>query len=166
VRLFVALRPPPDAVAHLQAQLPQWPSAPERWHLTLAFLGEVADARPVDRALAAALDGAPAPELRLVGSGTFGRRTMWVGLDGDLAGLQELGGKVSAGVRQAGVPLERRRYRPHLTVGRGGRPDPARLSGYCGPDWTAREVELVHSELGRTVVHTVLARYPLAVTGP
>ncbi len=54
--------------------------------------------------------------------------------------------------------LEERRYRPHLTV---GRLDPALLSGYRGPTWTAREVELVRSDLGRPVVHTVLARYPL-----
>jgi 2'-5' RNA ligase len=162
VRLFVSLRPPPEAVTHLRAELPQWPSAPERWHTTLAFLGDVAVPEPVDEALAAALDGAPAPQLRLAGSGTFGSRTVWVGLDGDLDDLQELARRVSAAVRQAGVRLERRRYRPHLTVGRGGRPDPARLSGYRGPQWTAREVELVRSDLGRTASHTVLARYPLA----
>jgi 2'-5' RNA ligase len=166
VRLFVALRPPSDAVAHLQAQLTQWPSAPERWHLTLAFLGEVPDDAAVDRALATALAGAPSPELCLAGSGTFGQRAVWVGLDGDLDGLQELARRVSAAVRQAGVPLERGHYRPHLTVGRAGRPDPARLRSYRGPAWTAREVELVRSDLGRTVSHTVLARYPLVVTGP
>ena len=160
----MALRPSPDAVADLRVQLPQWPSPPERWHVTLAFLGEVADAGAVDAALAAQLRGAPAPELVLAGSGTFGR-TVWVGLDGDLDRLQQLAGQVAGAVRRAGVPLERRRFRPHLTVGRRGRPDPARLSGYRRPAWTAPEVELVRSDLGRTVVHTVIACYPLA-TGP
>jgi 2'-5' RNA ligase len=165
VRLFVALRPPREALADLESRLPQWPGAPERWHLTLAFLGDVPAVEPVDAELAAELAGAPAPELVLAGSGTFGR-TVWVGLDGELDRLQELARRVSSAVRRAGVPLERRRYRPHLTVGRGGRPDPARLSGYRGPAWTAREVELVRSDLGRTVTHTVLARYPLTSPSP
>ena len=160
MRLFVSLRPPPEAVADLQAELAQWPSPPDRWHLTLAFLGEVADAGPVDAALAAGLAGAPSPELRLAGSGTFGR-TVWVGVDGDLDGLHELAHRTSVAVRQAGVPLERRRFRPHLTVGRAGRPDPARLRGYRGPAWRAGPVQLVRSDLGRTVTHTVLADYPL-----
>jgi len=161
VRLFVALRPPAKAVSHLRSQLLQWPGPPERWHTTLAFLGEVPEVEPVDLALAGALDGAPELELVLAGSGTFGRQAVWVGLDGELDGLQELARRVAAAARQAGVPLQRRRFRPHLTVGRAGRPDPARLRGYRGPVWTAREVELVRSDLGRTVTHTVLARYPL-----
>jgi 2'-5' RNA ligase len=157
----VAVRPSPEAVGHLRAQVPQWPSPPERWHVTLAFLGEVPDADPVAEALAAALEGAPAPELLLAGSGTFGRQAVWVGLDGELEGLQELARRAHAAAGVAGVPLERRPFRPHLTVGRGGRPDPARLSGYRGPTWTAREVELVRSELGRTATHTVVARFAL-----
>ena len=40
MRTFLAVRPPAPALEHLQAVLPRWPSAPERWHLTLAFLGE------------------------------------------------------------------------------------------------------------------------------
>lgn len=36
-----------------------------------------------------------------------------------------------------------------------------RLSRYRGPDWRAREVELVRSDLHPRVVHTVLERYPL-----
>ena len=158
MRLFVSLRPPPDALDHLRAQLPQWPGPPDRWHVTLAFLGEVAEAGPVDAALGQALAGAPAPELRLAGSGTFGR-VVWVGLEGELDVLARLAALVSAAARQAGVALERRRFRPHLTVGHGGRPDPARLSGYRGPTWTAGEVELVRSDLGSTVTHTGLGRY-------
>lgn len=160
MRLFVSLRPPPDAVAHLRAALPQWPGPPDRWHVTLAFLGD-ADPAPVDEALATALDGVPPVELALAGSGTFGRGPVWVGVAGDLGGLHALAARVTAAARGAGIVLDERRYRPHLTVGSRGRPDPARLSGYRGPTWTAREVELVRSDLGRAVVHTVLARYPL-----
>ena len=60
---------------------------------------------------------------------------------------------------RAAVQLEDRPYRPHLTVGR--RVDRAALADYRGPTWTASEVELVRSDLGREVRHTVLERYAL-----
>jgi 2'-5' RNA ligase len=157
----VALRPPPSAVAHLRAQRPRWPTAPERWHLTLAFLGDVDDVAAVDRQLADRLEGFPTFPLRLRGSGTFRGGPVWVGVDGDVPALQRLAATVGSAARAAGVALERRAYRPHLTVGRRGHPDPRSLASYEGPSWRAREVELVRSDLGRTVTHTVLERYPL-----
>ena len=162
MRLFVALRPPPGAVAHLRAQQARWPSPPERWHVTLAFLGDVADAEPVHERMREQVAGRPGFDLRLEGSGTFGRNgPVWVGIGGDVDALRDLAAEVAAAVRAAGVELERRAYRPHLTVGKRGHPSPALLSSYRGPTWRACEVELVRSDLGRTVVHTVLQRYPL-----
>jgi 2'-5' RNA ligase len=162
VRLFVALRPPPEAIGDLRARLPRWPSAPDRWHLTLAFLGELAGPEQVQDELAVRVAGSPAFDLRLEGSGTFGRNgPVWVGVTGDTDALHDLAVHVAAAARAAGVHLERRTYTPHLTVGKRGHPNPATLAGYRGPTWTAREVELVRSDLGRTVTHTVLERYPL-----
>lgn len=162
MRLFVALRPPPDALAHLQAQRSRWPTAPERWHITLAFLGEVGGAQEVDVELRARLEGRPTFSLALEGSGSFGRGgPVWVGVAGDVDRLADLASHVGAAARAAGVDLERRRYRPHLTVGRKGQPTPASLAAYRGPSWTAAEVELVRSDVGRTVAHTVLERYRL-----
>ena len=162
MRLFVALRPPSEAVADLRAQQVRWPSPPDRWHVTLAFLGDVADPEPVHEALQVRLRDWPAFDLRLEGSGTFGRNgPVWVGVDGDVDALRDLAREVAAAAQAAGVELERRAYRPHLTVGKRGHPPPAALSSYRGPTWRAREVELVRSDLGRTVVHTVLERYPL-----
>jgi 2'-5' RNA ligase len=162
VRTFVAVRPPADAVDHLRAVLPTWPSPPERWHVTLAFLSEVDDpARLVPR-LAEVCIGRPPLELRLAGSGAFGRGgPVWVGVEGDRAGLHSLAGAVARACRDAGIDVERRPYRPHVTVGRRGRPDPARLAAYAGPSWTASEVELVASRLGPPVEHQVLERVPL-----
>lgn len=158
----MALRPPPAAVQHLAAAFPRPPAGVERWHLTLAFLGEVVDVEPLCAPLADAAASCAALELRLAGSGEFGRsRAVWVGLDGDVAGLQALAAGVAAACRAAGVALEDRRYRPHLTIGRRPAADPAPLAAYAGPPWTAHEVELVRSHLGRPVRHEVLDRFPL-----
>ena len=163
MRTFVAVRPPPAAVEHLRSALPAWPSAPERWHLTLAFLGEVPDPTALAPELAGVCAGRGPLDLRLAGSGTFGRGgPVWVGVEGDRVGLSALAGDVAQACRDAGVDVERRPYRPHLTVGRRGRPSPARLAAYAGPSWTASEVELVVSLLGPVVEHRVVERFPLS----
>jgi 2'-5' RNA ligase len=162
VRLFVAVRPPAEAVEHLGAVLPRWPSDLRRWHVTLAFLGEVADPQPVTDALAGACREHRPFVLRLAGSGAFGRNgPVWVGLDGDLPELHALAESVADACRSAGVAVEDRPYRPHVTVGRRGSPDPRALADYAGPDWEVNQVELVRSRLGRAVRHEVLERVSL-----
>ena len=163
MRTFLAVRPPPDAISHLAARLPSPPVASERWHVTLVFLGEVpAPVRLVDD-LTAVCDRHRPLELGLAGSGVFGRGgPVWVGLDGDVVGLGALAADLTRSCRAAGVDVERQRFRPHLTVGRRGRPDPRSLETYAGPTWTADEVELVVSHLGRSVTHEVLRHLPLA----
>ena len=163
MRLFVALRPPPEAIEHLVSVLPRWPSSPERWHLTLAFLGEVEDPQPVAAHLRRAVGPVAPFDLALRGSGVFGRgAVVWVGLAGDVVALRSLAGVVARACRAAGAGVDDKPYRPHLTVGRKGHPDPAALASYDGPVWRATEVELVRSALGRTVSHTVLDRFPLS----
>lgn len=155
MRLFVSLRPPPHAVQHLRAQLPQWPTDPSRWHVTLAFLGDDADPGRVHEQLARPLAGSAGFDLRLEGVGAFARGPVWVGVGGDLPALHALASVVAGATGTAtGRP-----YRPHLTVGR--RVPRELLQGYRGPDWRATEVELVRSDLHPRVVHTVLERYPL-----
>ena len=159
MRLFVSVRPSPTAVAHLQAALRgARTSNPEQWHVTLAFLGDVPAAEPLYdglRAVAALHDPFP---LQLSGSGAFGRRATWAGVAGDVASLRSLAAHVEDACRDAGVQLEPRAYRPHLTV---GRVDPQVLASYEGPVWQVAEVELVRSVLGQRAVHTVLATFPL-----
>ena len=163
MRLFVAVRPPAEAIEHLGAALPRWPSEPERWHVTLAFLGEVADPACVADRLRSAVPAVASFPLALRGSGTFGRgAVVWVGLNGDVPALRSLAGAVVRACLAAGVEVDDRPFRPHLTVGRKGHPDVAALASYDGPVWPVTEVELVRSDVGRTVRHTVLERFPLA----
>jgi 2'-5' RNA ligase len=168
VRLFVAVVPPAAVVQHLDAALvPVRAAHPglgwvpcERWHLTLAFYGEVADAdvaRARTRVARAAKSVGPL-DLRFTGSGRFGDRVLWIGVRGQRDELRALA---------RDVDTDGRPYRPHLTVARARRNgiDPrdaaAMLATYEGPPWTAREVLLVRSYLGPRPRHEPVARWPL-----
>ena len=145
----------------------------ERWHLTLVFLGEVADERlgEVERALDGVPDarrisreptrgpaGGPgrrqpgrAIELRLAGAGRFDNRgssALWTGVAGDLAGLSGLHVDLRAALALAGLPADERAFRPHLTIAysRGGRATVA-LTDYAGPAWCVDEFVLVRSRV-------------------
>jgi RNA 2',3'-cyclic 3'-phosphodiesterase len=190
-RLFVSVDPPPDAVAHLGAVVDTLEvsranapgrstrlAARDRWHVTLAFLGDVAADR-VDRAAAAlqrAVEASGATEgpiaVTFAGGGTFGRgrfTVLWGGLAGDVAALRRLSEAVRRELRRARLPFDAKAFRPHLTLARPGdrverdliAADVAILSGYVGPVWTVDAVHLVDSELGPNPVHTRLASYPL-----
>lgn len=84
-------------------------------HLTLVFLGEVADAGPV----ASALDGLEhaAFGLEVVGFGHFGRRVFFaeVQLTPELAALQA---DMARRMERLGFAGEERPYHPHLTLAR------------------------------------------------
>lgn len=167
MRLFVAVVAPPEAVAHLAAALApvqvrhpdlQWVPR-ERWHLTLAFYGEVPEAGlpRVRRRVARAARGAAALSLRFEGSGRFGDRVLWVGVAGQRGELRGLA---------ADVATDGRPYRPHLTVARVRRDGRTRaaaaeLATYVGPGWSAEQVRLVRSHLGPEPRHELLEAWPL-----
>jgi RNA 2',3'-cyclic 3'-phosphodiesterase len=171
VRLFVAVGPPDDVLTHLAAAVDavradhpdlQW-VPPQRWHLTLAFYGEVPDAdvgRASRRVARAARGVAPIP-LSFTGAGRFGDRVVWVGVAGDVDRLRSLA---------EAAAVERRPYRPHLTVARVRRGGDSRaaadaLSSYAGPGWSADEVRLVRSWLGPQPRHETIGAWPLRPPG-
>jgi len=153
VRLFSALWPSEQAIAHLERAVGriELPAGVRRvpvqkWHLTLAFYGD--DASLPERAgyLDERLAGLAAPTLRLAGAGTFAG-VLWVGArpvtPADREALRVLASAAGAG----------RKFRPHITVARWrlDQPDAAmaeQLAGYRGPIWTAGEVSLVSSVPG------------------
>ena len=167
-----------ELVAELTAPRPSRPpqlrlAAPERMHLTLAFLGEVAEPRlPGLQERLARSAGRHAPmQLRLAGGGRFDGSVLWVGVDGDVKRLRQLAGSVAGAARHSGIAVEDRPYRPHVTLARARppadlRPLAARLEGYRGPGWTASEIVLVRSRTGPSPEHVPVTRWPLTAALP
>ncbi len=157
MRLFVAVFPPEEVVADLRRRLA--PAAgrtvrltpAERWHVTLAFLGDVEPERRPD--VERALDDVTPPgpvRLRISGGGAFGGRrrsaVLWAGLDGDLARLADLHAALRRALVAGGLPHDERPFTPHLTVAYASSPEVREaLRDYAGPPWTADEVVLVQS---------------------
>jgi 2'-5' RNA ligase len=130
--------------------------------VTLAFLNDVREPASLHDGLRTAAAAMTPFQLELAGSGVFrGARATWAGVDGDVPALTGLADRVHRACREAGVVLDERPFRPHLTVGKTKRLDPSALSGYRGPTWAVREIELVQSVLGKAAAHTVLDRFPL-----
>jgi len=139
MRAFVAIDlPEPQHLALADAQRRFCSVCPEaRWtrpegiHLTLKFLGEVADAKlkQVVEALAGLGTFEPIP-VEVKGFGFFphgGRpRVFWVGVEAPPA-LAELAERVEREMEKAGFLREPRPFTPHLTLARFAvpRPQPA-----------------------------------------
>ena len=191
MRLFAAVYPPQRVSDHLAAMTstltlhrPAPPGrslrlVPERqWHVTVVFLGEVADARlaRVERAIAAAAERSRPCGIRIGGGGQFGKgrfTTVWAGLDGEVSGLRSLSAKVCDELRAAHLPYDRKAFRPHLTLARpGDRMSPEQvaddirsLGSYRGPEWTVEELCLMRSHLGPVPVYDTLLRARLGTAG-
>jgi 2'-5' RNA ligase len=189
VRLFTAVYPSAEASAHLDLALGGVggaavadPGSSLRWvpkeqrHVTLAFHGEVPDgAAPGFVAdLGAALAQERPFDVALAGGGSFGGRTLWVGVGEGLAGLRALSAAAERAAALAGFRADDRAGgRPHLTVARayvprgrdradrGGSRRPRgrdevsplvawahALAVYRGPAWTVDAVHVVASRLG------------------
>ena len=187
VRLFVAVFPPEDVLAGLRRRITATLAAAgrtvrltpvDRWHLTLAFLGEVDEDRraEVERALGDVPPPA-APELRISGGGSFGRArsaVLWAGVDGDLDGLAALHDALRRALVAGGLPHDERPFTPHLTVAYANSPEVrAALRDYAGPTWRAHEFVLVRSLHREGGGYQRLRAWPLgraaagdAATGP
>jgi RNA 2',3'-cyclic 3'-phosphodiesterase len=181
VRLFAGVVLPDDIVAGLDAAIADhrddilaW-TLPEQWHITLAFYGEVADARVPDlkARLTRAAKRYPVLSLALNRVGRFDGRTLWVGCGGDVATLRDIArSAVAAGRRVgAGSADDAFRFRAHVTVARARRPVDLRpyvaaLDAYRSRSWIVETVSLVRSHLGagpeRRSRYETLSTHPLA----
>ncbi|MDW8315079.1 MAG: RNA 2',3'-cyclic phosphodiesterase [Rhodovarius sp.] len=177
LRLFVAL-PLPDALRHELAALASGiPGArwvpEENYHLTLRFIGEVGHdrAHDVDEALASVR--AKPFDLTLSGVGIFERQgrvaSLWVGAERS-EGLTRLQAKVEGALCRIGLPPERRRFAPHVTLARTEGADPAKVAAfvmrhnlYRAAPVRVESFTLFSSHLGRDCAsYTAEVEYALA----
>lgn len=157
MRLFVGVRPP-DEVLDLVADLPRpareglrWTTRPQ-WHVTLRFLGEVADPAPVIDALDAVGSALTALGEVVLGPRVEALSARVVSLP--VAGLDGLASAVVAATERMGRPPEDRPFRSHLTLARASHGSVRRLaSAVIGQPLSAHfavaDIRLVRSHLGR-----------------
>lgn len=134
MRLFIALQIPSSVRDNLAALLasmraitkePRWVRA-ENLHVTLKFLGEVAEER-VDaiRSALGEIRSATAVALDFRRLGFFPNekhpRVFWAGMEAP-ANLKTLAGDIEGAMEKLGIPRETREFSPHLTLARFERP--------------------------------------------
>jgi 2'-5' RNA ligase len=176
VRTFVAVFPPPairEALFRAARDLPASKAfrliGPEKLHLTLKFLGNVAedDLSRVAQALEP-LRGRHEPfEVSISGFGAFPSerkaRILWAGVGEGSEPLRAVALSVEDLLEPAGFGREQRPYVPHLTLGR-ARGRQAKLDGASvSPPalrFTLSSVDLVESVPGEgEVTYSVLETY-------
>lgn len=190
-RLFAAIVPPADVVEHLddfleprrdsggQADDLRW-TRPEQFHVTLAFMADVAEHlvdEYVDR-LADGLARTPIPVVRLGGPVAFPdaarTRALAVGVLPESEGadvvLERMAGRARNAAVTVGTEVDGQRFRPHLTIARLRRVADTTswvrlLETYTGPEWPVLEATVIASHLGEgargTPRHEVLAEIPI-----
>tara|TARA_R110002051_G_scaffold105481_1_gene178405 strand:+ start:461 stop:1021 length:561 start_codon:yes stop_codon:yes gene_type:complete len=139
IRLFTALSIPFDVAETLARRQTGLPGA--RWrpvealHVTLAFYGDVDERRADDLVAELGRAGSGGPfEITLKGVGAFGEvhrsQTLWAGVE-PCERLTALAGRCRTAAERAGLTMERRAYRPHVTLAYlKPHADPARIAAW------------------------------------
>jgi 2'-5' RNA ligase len=97
---------------------------PQNLHLTLKFLGEVRtdDIAGICRAVSVGAKRVAAFELDVRGAGAFPNaakpHTIWLGAGDGAESMVQLHDAIEAELAKLGFREERRRFQPHLTIGR------------------------------------------------
>jgi 2'-5' RNA ligase len=178
LRLFTALTIPGDIAEGLSRFMRGVDGAAwrpvENLHITLAFYGALAepDARDLDSAIEEATAAICPFSLALKGAGSFGKEepsALWMGVE-DKKVLRDLSAACVRAARRINVPVETRKYTPHVTMAylRGTTPDQAerftqRHGLYHSRPWTVDRFGLFSSTLRRNGPSLYLeeAAYPL-----
>ena len=134
----------------------------ENIHITLVFMGNVneKDLDPMGKLLEKACNKYAPFLIRVKGVGVFSSlrspRVLWIGIDGDIERMGHFRDRIQKDLRRFGINEEKRRFSPHLTVGRfkRGFNNIDRLKGLIekyrdavSPDSMVRELVLFKSDL-------------------
>ena len=177
LRLFVALALPAAIRSELALLAGGIPGArwlpPENYHLTLRFIGEVEpwQAEEIDHALA--MIRARPFELSLRGIDTFDKggrfNALWVGVE-KTDGLAFLQARVEAALQRIGLPPERKRFAPHVSLARVDKASPEKVIAYVqahnlfrAPPLAVEHFTLFSSRLGKeAAIYVPEVEYDLA----
>ncbi|MCC6329927.1 MAG: RNA 2',3'-cyclic phosphodiesterase [Acidobacteria bacterium] len=147
---------------------------PEKLHLTLKFLGDVNDAT-LEKVRQAAMDIASAAgpfRLSLTGTGRFppkgDPKTLWIGVEDD-GQLSAVAARLEDSLHRIGLKAEKRRFTPHLTIGRLREPERSRELAQCHLDssfgpaaFDVRQITIYESRLQpKGSIYTQLVSLPL-----
>lgn len=180
-RAFLAVVPPPAVLRWTESVADsargvddglRWSATAQR-HLTLQFLGRVADVESLTESVVESVRGIAPFTLQLGGAGAFPspRRAsvLWLGVSTGAEELGALAGAVGSATARLGFAADDRPLRPHLTLGRANRPSGRRAlverlgTGPAGPLFTVEEVVLFESDTRpEGAVHAERARFELA----
>ena len=137
IRLFAAIAIPVEIAEGLTRRQQGLPGA--RWrpiealHITLRFFGEIAEHQADDLDAELAVVGGDPLTLTLEGVGAFDHggepHAVWAGV-GENDALQRLAARCETAARRAGLPADRRVWRPHMTLAYLRRADPARVAAW------------------------------------
>jgi 2'-5' RNA ligase len=171
VRTFICIEIPEsikERIDRLQKTLREieaqvsW-TKPSSIHLTLKFLGnvEVSRIERVSNAVRRAATGTSPFELEVSGTGCFpsprSPRVLWVGLSVVPETLKQLYAHIEDELMQEGFAREKRKFSPHLTIGRIRTPHNSVLvaetliaTGFAPETFRATEVIVMRSDLKPT----------------
>jgi RNA 2',3'-cyclic 3'-phosphodiesterase len=179
IRAFVAIFPPSEvrealfgAAQNLAASRDFRLVGPEKIHLTLKFLGDVAerDLESVKQALKPIQNRHDPFEVSTSNFGAFPSekkaRILWAGIEEGSEHLRATAENVENLLEPAGFERENRPYVPHLTLGRTrARRTTLDIAATSPPAlrFTVPGVDLVESAPGKNrVTYSILASYPFA----
>jgi 2'-5' RNA ligase len=171
IRTFVCIEIPQsikDRIGELQTELRKtggsvsW-TRPSNIHLTLKFLGAVPVSRiaKVSKAVERAAIAIGSFEIEVAGTGCFpsarNPRVLWVGLTNVPDTMTELYSNIESELEREGFPREKRKFSPHLTIGRIRTPGTGAsvaeqliARGFEPERFTATEVIVMRSDLKPT----------------
>ena len=176
IRLFAAIAIPDEIGQVLTRRQQGLPGA--RWrptgafHITLRFFGEIAEslADDLDAELSTISQGPITLALQGVGSFQGGGEVhaVWAGV-AENEPLRRLAARCERAARRAGLPADRRAWRPHVTLAYLRRADPGRVAAWVqghnllkSPPFTARDFGLYSSHLsGEGASYRLERSYPL-----